>query len=59
MSVVEDLDESLQALRVLKAPGVTKARISSISTLCVDNVKVLVIPRLIRVLMRFTNATLP
>ena len=41
MSVVAELDASLQALLDLKPPGVTKSRIASITTLCVENVKVL------------------
>ena len=41
MAALAELDASLQALRELKPPGVTKSRISSITTLCVENVKVL------------------
>lgn len=40
MSVFAELETSLQALLALKAPGVTKSRIASITTLCVENVKV-------------------
>ncbi|KAI9669960.1 MAG: hypothetical protein M1831_006996 [Alyxoria varia] len=39
MAALAELDASLQALRELKPPGVTKSRISSITTLCVENVK--------------------
>lgn len=40
MSTVNDLDPSLQALLACKPPGVTKSKIASITTLCMENVKV-------------------
>lgn len=40
MSEIAELDTLLQAVLSLKPPGITKSTITSITKLCVDNVKV-------------------
>ena len=40
MSAVADLEGGLQAMLLMKPPGVSGSRIQSITTLCVNNVQV-------------------
>jgi hypothetical protein len=38
--VITELDQQLASLNQLKAPGASKGKISSITTLCVNNIQV-------------------
>jgi hypothetical protein len=40
MSAMEELETLLQSLQALKPPGVTKTKIESITTLCIQNIQV-------------------
>jgi protein NRD1 len=40
MSAMEELETQLQSLQALKPPGVTKTKIESITTLCIQNIQV-------------------
>lgn len=41
MALIAELDQSLEALRALKPPGVSKSKVASITNLFVENIQVL------------------